>query len=96
MCNDNAGLQYCIYNKYNDRGSATDASSFENIFYALDFIDECNELREKHGLSALKVTDLMMAYAISDANYASQNISHPMQFGVGENLAWGYTDPFAG
>lgn len=90
-------LENCHFAKYNIKGSSTDASFFENVFAALDFIDECNELRKEEGLSELKVTDLMMAYAIADANYANNIIlHHPGQFPVGENLAWGYIDPFDG
>lgn len=89
-------LENCYYADYNTKGYSEDASSFKNVFDALDFIDECNRLRKEEGLSELKVTDLMMACAIADANFADHHIAHPEQFNVGENLAWGYSNPFDG
>ena len=79
----------CRYASYNNKESATDASAIENVLKALDYIDECNELRAKHNLPELKVTDLLIAYAIPDANYTDKNIAHPSPFNVGENLSWG-------
>lgn len=37
-----------------------------------------------------------MAQAMADADYANNNVNHPLQFPASENLAWGYTDPFNG
>lgn len=37
-----------------------------------------------------------MAQAMADADYANNNVNHPLQFPASENLAWGYTDPFKG
>lgn len=33
---------------------------------------------------------------MADADYANNNVNHPLQFPASENLAWGYTDPFKG
>lgn len=92
-------LNNCKYASYNQKGSPTDASAIENVLIALDYIDECNELRAKHDLPELRVTDLMMAYAIADANFASKRLGHPVQFNVAENLSWNFStddDPFDG
>ncbi len=77
-------------------GSSTDATSLENMRKTFDFMRECNNLRASEGLSALRVTDKMMAIAQSNLNWSDKNVQHSMQFHVGENLAWNYPDPFKG
>jgi hypothetical protein len=54
-------------------------------------------------LSPLKVTDSMMASAETNANFATEAIGHWVgngsmleYIGSGEDLAWGYSDPFSG
>lgn len=77
-------------------GGENDATNLELMYYALDFIDECNELRGKHGLSPLLVNDYLMACAQVNINWSDTNMGHSKFFNVGENLAWGYMDPFDG
>lgn len=81
---------------YTHIGAAKDATSLENMKKAIDFIDECNTLRAKHGLSALKVTDTMMAVSQVQCNASASTMNHTQEYNVGENLAWGYRDPFNG
>lgn len=81
---------------YTHIGAAEDATSLDNMKKALDFIDECNTLRAKHGLPALKVTDAMMAVSQVQCNASATTMNHTQEYNVGENLAWGYRDPFDG
>lgn len=89
-------LYSSTYASYTSPGTAGDATDLYYILASLDFIDECNKLRAKHNLSALKVTDYLMACEEADVNWSKDNIAHAQQFNMGENLAWGYSDPFAG
>lgn len=84
------------YASYTHKGEATDATSLENMKASIAQMKECNRLRKLHGLSELKVTYELMAMAQADANYSDSNIGHAGQFNVGENLAWGYVNPFDG
>lgn len=77
-------------------GAKGDATTLDNMIEALKFIQEANQLRAKEGLQPLKVSDTLMAQAMADADYANNNVNHPLQFPASENLAWGYTDPFKG
>ena len=56
-------------------------------------IQEGTDPESGQSLGILKVTDYMMATAQADANYSLTNIGHAQQFDIGENLAWGYSDP---
>lgn len=49
-----------------------------------------------HGLGALKISDVLMAYAQAKLNWSDTNENHANQFGVSENLSWGGTNPFNG
>lgn len=89
-------LDHSRYASYTHKGEQTDATNLENMKASISFMKECNELRKLHGLNELKVTYEMMAMAQADANYSDFNIEHAVQFYVGENLAWGYSDPFVG
>ena len=88
------------FNQYNDPKNVLDATSLENVARAFDMMDECNQLRQRHGLGALKVTSALMAVAETDANWSSYNYDHAgnngNDYSRGENLAWGYSDPFIG
>lgn len=81
---------------YTHIGAAQDATSLKNMLQSLRFIDECNSLRAQHGLPALKVTDYMMAVSQVQGNASAYTMNHTQQYRVGENLAWGYSDPFTG
>ena len=82
-------------------GNSWDATASSNVFQALEFIRECNELRKADPRCTqneeLLVTDRLMAYAILNANRSAVVWGHCCQFsGIGENLAQGYRDPFDG
>ena len=77
-------------------GSEDDATSLRNMAAAFVLMRKCNELRRAEGLEPLRVTDRMMAIAQSNVNWSDEYIRHSEQFDVGENLAWGYDDPFVG
>lgn len=55
---------------YTHMGDKNDASSLTNVLKALDSIDAANELREEAGLEPLKVTYLMTAVSILNANWS--------------------------
>ena len=84
------------YASYTHKGEVTDATNLENMKAAISWMRECNRLRKLHGLSELKVTYELMAMAQANANYSDTNTNHSQQFYVGENLAWGYRNPFDG
>lgn len=77
-------------------GTESDATSLSNMAKTFDFMRECNQLRAKHGLKPLVVTDRLMAIAQSNLNWSDGNVNHSQQFNVGENLSWNYKDPFTG
>lgn len=91
-------------------GQAGDASTFENLYAAMDMIDKGNALRTSQGHSfkggengkvstpaaALKVSPVLMAISIVQGNASSSYIGHTMEYYAAENLAWGYSDPFRG
>ena len=81
-------------------GDADDATSLENMKATLEFIKECNALRQQNGLNELLVSGQLMAIAQVQLNHtnAQDNLDHSHLYNVGENLAWGYKDesPFNG
>ena len=86
---------------YTVKGDPDDATSLENMKTAIELIAEGNELRIKEGrrTNALMVTDILMAYAQSNANWGDQHVAdHSRQFYCGENAAWGPKswDPYEG
>ena len=105
IVNTGTSMDGVSFPAYTDFDSATDASSIENMYVALDVIDECNRLRALEGLPALKVSDCGMAVAMVNANWTAAyfnitgNLAHAAQFGErynwSENIAWGYSDPVA-
>lgn len=54
----------------------------------------------KTRLGEVRITNVLMAVAEDHANWSSENIAHASRHGspywTGENLAWGYRDPFTG
>ena len=73
--------------------------SIENIEKALDFIDRCNELREKHGRKAYKVSPYLMAGAPVSAALSGRSAHVYINQGlfrtydttkVYENFCWAY------
>ena len=82
-------------------GDENDATSLRNVKEALKVLIKYNEQRvnDEHftGLDPLGTTFYMMATAISNAdNSANPANGHTKHFNMGENLAWGYTDPNKG
>ena len=81
-------------------GDPDDATSLENMKATLEFIKECNALRQQNGLNELLVSGQLMAIAQVQLNHtnAQDNLDHSHLYNVGENLAWGYKDesPFNG
>ena len=84
-------------------GQSGDATDAAGVLRALDLIIEGNRLRSRHGLNALAVTDELMAMAAVNANMSAVIRAHWMglrqSYGLqytGENLAWGYDNPFEG
>ena len=81
-------------------GAEGDATSLEYLQETIQWLYECNELRANDdnftNLSDLKVNSLLMAMAEIDTNWSASNTQHALVFSVGENLAWGYSDPFVG
>ena len=80
-------------------GAANDATSLDNMLLALQMIEKSNTLRAGAGLglSPLVVSDTLMAVGMANADRAAVEWGHSGQFGgVGENLAYGYSDPFTG
>lgn len=82
-------------------GLEGDATSISNILKCLELLKKSNELRATDDnftdLSDLKVNHYMMAIAQSNAD-CSHNPSngHLQHYYVGENLAWGYSNPYEG
>ena len=89
-------LKTAKYASFTKLGAETDATSLANMEKSFAFLRECNQLRAKHGLKALTVTDRLMAVAQSNLNWSDGNVNHSMQFPVGENLSWNYPNPFRG
>ncbi len=95
-------LQNSKYVSYTHQGDENDATNLDNMKSSFDFIRKCNELRTAENtdpqtnkpLGILKVTDYLMAAAQANANYSLINTNHSEQFEIGENIAWGYNDPF--
>lgn len=89
-------LNNAPYASYTKKGDPDDATSLDNVKASFQWIRKCNELRASEGVGTLKVSDIMMAASESDTNWSDSHIAHAEQFDVGENLAWGYRDPFSG
>ncbi len=75
-------------------------ASTENIYNSIAFIEECNELRAGEGAGALLIDPALMTASVASAAISSKGAGHVMfQAGYvwgGENLAWGFKDPFVG
>ena len=88
-------LTECRYNSYINSDDKTDAIDLDNVKKVFDHIRKCNELRARHGLDPLLVSDELMACAQADADYSDTIVDHARQFNVGENCAWNTgSDPF--
>ena len=84
---------------YTNIGASNDATSLANVQASLTWLKKCNELRKQNNLDELQVDMALMAIAQVNANWsaatiASQGAAHAQEYHVGENLAWGQTDPY--
>ena len=69
-------LNNATYASYTHKGSASDATSLDNVKAALKWLAEYNDIMVAAGLQPLEVSDLVMAHAESNANYyAGDNYS---------------------
>ena len=98
-----------LLTSYTNMGAKGDATYLPNVYKAIDMLKEQNEIRKSLGLGELQVSYKMMAYSAVQANYSAYSsdhfVNHMVRGGegrdlsykrLGENLAWGYKDPFAG
>ena len=89
-----------LSDSHTDVGNSNDATSLENMKKAIERMAKINELRVSVGLPELKVYDSLVAVSQVQTNYGSVEMNHAgncgSTFAVGENLSWGYSDPFAG
>lgn len=89
-----------IYNV--QRGNPKDATAIENIKKSIALLKEQNILRAKdenfpENRNPYYTNHLIMAIAMSNAdNSYDFSKGHLDNFGVGENLSWGYDDPLEG
>ncbi|MBR3158788.1 MAG: BspA family leucine-rich repeat surface protein [Atopobiaceae bacterium] len=97
-------LENCNYKDKIKKGEEVDATSLDNMKASFQWIRKLNEIRSGLGLSELKVTNLLMAYAQADADYSDTVIGHAQQFSdlsltgyiSGENAAWNWgSNPFS-
>ena len=78
-------------------GVKGDATSLDNMYQAILFIKEGNDLRAADGngeTHALLISDELMAVAQIQTTNSARIMAHSRMYGVTENLAWGYSDPF--
>lgn len=99
-----------LLTSYTNMGAKGDATYLPNVYKAIDMLKEQNEIRKSLGLSELQVSYKMMAYSAVQANYSAHSYDHTVnhivkngegkdpsyKLSLGENLSWGYKDPFAG
>gem|GEM_PF-1745310 len=76
-------------------GEAGDATSLENMRYAILMLAVGNELRAQDdnftdNQYPLMVTDELMAISQVQTNFSAYTEDHSHVYSVGENLAWGY------
>lgn len=95
-------LKTVDYSGYTNLGTINDATDLEHMKKAIDELDQVNVYRRNENntegvtLSDLKVTSSLMAISQYQLNYSKDHIGHSQAFNVGENLSWGYTNPFDG
>lgn len=82
--------------QYVQLGQEGDATTLENMEAVIPWLKKNNELRAKHGFQALNVSLWEMALAQANSDWAQTHIAHSGVRDSGENLSWGYADPFIG
>ncbi len=81
---------------YTKLGNSNDTTSLDNMYKAIQYLKQANQIRKSEGLSELKVTHELMAISQVQANRSANWIGHSGIYNVAENLSWGYADPFTG
>ncbi len=84
------------YNRDTDYTKTSNAFNLDNVKQSLIVLRRCNELRRQAGKAELRIDPYLMGVGAANANYSKTNIGHSEAYNVGENLAWGYSDPFTG
>lgn len=88
--------------KYTELGTEKDATSLENMKAAIEYLKECNVIREKDGVAPLKVDYYTMALTQLKANWSAKTDEghYSKLYCNGENIAEGYggenNSPFKG
>lgn len=88
--------------KYTELGAENDATSLENMKATIEYLKECNAIREKEGVAPLKVDYYTMALTQLKANWSAKTDKghYPRLYCNGENIANGYggknNSPFKG
>ncbi len=87
-----------ILDKNTNLNDPEDATSLKNIKASISLLYECNRLRQlpEHNASPLKVGLELMAISQKQLNWSDTGMNHAKAYPVGENLSWGYSDPFKG
>lgn len=98
-------LRNCTYKEYvktlengaTEAEAKKSATSLDNMKQAFVSLHWHQELIHSIGMDDLKITHTLMAHAQANADYSADIIAHSKQFsGEGENLSWGYKNPFDG
>ena len=79
-------------------GVKGDATSLDNMYTAILFIQEGNAIRANDGYGEtypLMISDELMAVSQIQTTNSARIMAHSRMYGVTENLAWGYSDPFS-
>ena len=86
-----------------DFTNANDAVALSNVKKSVDWINTYNAYRanENSTESTTLATDIgtncrMMAISIVQCDWSKATLAHSRAFDVGENLSWGYSNPFDG
>ena len=88
--------------KYTELGAENDATSLENMKATIEYLKECNAIREKDGVAPLKVDYYTMALTQLKANWSAKTDKghYSGLYCNGENIANGYggenNSPFKG
>lgn len=82
-------LAFGLENTLGSLDDPNDTITLPHFWMALDYIDQCNQIRASEGLTALGVTYSLMAISMVQADASSSLEDHTGLFSVGENLSWG-------
>lgn len=93
---DKNNATYAKIAAYVKLGQGGDATSLENMKAVIPWLKKTNDLRARHNLNALNVSLWEMALAQANSDWAQSHMEHAGLDDAGENLSWGYRDPFDG